>query len=159
MRQSTQSLGVGVFVLFATLSAASAQSGDLGWRRIDVHGSSTQYPSAVLTAQTKRGENGVTLAREDGLARLSIFTSSNARQESPRAFLRRNFPFDRTRLGYDRVASNFFAVSMRREGKIFYTRCNFASAIHCIEFEYPGAEKRQWDGIVTRVSRSLRPLG
>jgi hypothetical protein len=31
-------------------------------------------------------------------------------------------------------------------------------AIHCLDLVYPQAEKRAWDGVVTRISRSLRPL-
>jgi len=43
-----------------------------------------------------------------------------------------------------------------------YSRCNFSSeaggAIHCFDLVYPQAESRSWDAIVTRISRSLRPL-
>jgi hypothetical protein len=46
---------------------------------------------------------------------------------------------------------------------ILYSRCNFSGrgrrAIHCFDIRYPQEEKRSWDSIITRISRSLRPLG
>ena len=60
-------------------------------------------------------------------------------------------------LAYDRVARGFFAVSARRNGRIPYTRCNFAERIHCIELAYPQSEKRAFDPVTTRISLSLRP--
>ena len=57
------------------------------------------------------------------------------------------------------MTARFFALSAAREGKIYYTRCNLsaggAGTIHYLG--YPQSEKREWDGIVTHVSYSLRP--
>ena len=53
----------------------------------------------------------------------------------------------------------FFAVSGIVRGKTFYSRCNFAGprgVMHCLYLDYPAAETRAWDGVVTRMSRSLR---
>ena len=99
------------------------------------------------------------LATPEGRARLHVFTVRNERGESPAQFLARVFPRDRGRLTYERVARGFFAVSQPAEGaRILYRRCNFAGAlIHCVDLQYPLAEKRAWDGIVTRISLSLRP--
>jgi hypothetical protein len=81
---------------------------------------------------------------------------------APKAFMRSYFPASRSTLTYDRVAQNFFALSTRREGMIVYLRCNFSSArggtLHCVDIRYPQNEKHAWDGVVTRISRSLRPL-
>jgi hypothetical protein len=45
---------------------------------------------------------------------------------------------------------------------VLYSRCNFASGVggtdHCIDLVYPQDVARAWGGIVTRISRSLRPL-
>jgi hypothetical protein len=43
------------------------------------------------------------------------------------------------------------------EGKVYYSRCNFARRMHCIYLAYPEREKRDWDTTVTRISLSLRP--
>jgi hypothetical protein len=49
-----------------------------------------------------------------------------------------------------------------RQGVVYYSRCNFSSemggAVHCFDLVYPQREQRAWDPIVTRISRSLRPL-
>ena len=117
------------------------------------------YPAALFSETRAGAENGVTLERRDGRAQLRIFTVANARGDTPRGFLRREFPFDRATLGYDRVTRNFFAVSARRKERIVYTRCNFAERIHCIELAYPSSEKRAFDSVTTRISLSLRPRG
>jgi hypothetical protein len=86
----------------------------------------------------------------------------NPNAMSPSAFMRRNFPAPRSSLNYDRVAHNFFAISTRKAGLIVYLRCNFSAArggtLHCVDIRYPASEKREWEGVVTRISRSLRPL-
>ena len=57
---------------------------------------------------------------------------------------------------YKRVTSNFFVVSSFRNDKIWYDRCNFSGGfVNCVLINYPAAEKRQWDGIVTRISNTL----
>ena len=57
---------------------------------------------------------------------------------------------------YKRVSPRFFVVSSFRNGKIWYNRCNFAGRfINCVLINYPAAEKRQWDGVVTRISNTL----
>ena len=47
-------------------------------------------------------------------------------------------------------------MSSVRGGRIWYNRCNRGDAVmHCVLINYPAAEKRRWDPIVTRISRSL----
>ena len=68
----------------------------------------------------------------------------------------------RAGLDYERVTNSFFAISMERDGLIFYSRCNFTrrtgGAIHCFDVVYPQDEERAWDAVITRISLSLRPL-
>jgi hypothetical protein len=91
-----------------------------------------------------------------------MFAMKNPKALAPREFMRSYFQAPRSSLSYDRVARNFFALSTRREGMIVYLRCNFSSAraawLHCVDIRYPQSEKRAWDRIVTRISRSVRPL-
>jgi hypothetical protein len=65
-------------------------------------------------------------------------------------------------LEYERVTPNFFAISAADQGRVYYSRCNFARSaagrMHCIYLAYPERETKAWDGVVTRISRSLRPL-
>jgi len=151
-----------LFIAFCSLGVAGpalGQPAQLDWQQYSGdRGTTVQYPAAVFSQFVERNENGVKWTRADSRATLAVSANSNAQRETPRAFLRRKFPDRQSILSYDRVTPTFFAVSARMQDKIFYTRCNFAAAVHCIELEYPAAEKRQWDAIVTRISRSLRPL-
>jgi hypothetical protein len=68
----------------------------------------------------------------------------------------------RAALDYERLTPEFFAIAAVMGDSIYYSRCNFSynagRAIHCFDLKYPVQEKQSWDGIVTRMSRSLRPL-
>ena len=58
---------------------------------------------------------------------------------------------------YKRITPNFFVVSSIRNDRIWYNRCNRAKdAMNCVLINYPAAEKRQWDAVVTRISHTLR---
>ena len=130
------------------------------WATLRHEGGAVVYPSDVFAADAGQGEpKGRVLATPDGRAHLHVFSVPNARGERPAQFLRRVFPGDTGRLTYTRVAGNFFAISQPSKGRrILYRRCNFAGGeIYCVDLQYPLAEKRAWDGIVTRVSLSLRP--
>ena len=54
------------------------------------------------------------------------------------------------------MTPRFFVVSSFREDKIWYNRCNFAGRfMNCVLINYPAAEKRQWDRVVTRIGDTL----
>jgi hypothetical protein len=58
---------------------------------------------------------------------------------------------------YKRITSDFFVVSSIRGDRIWYNRCNRGQgSMNCVLINYPAAEKRQWDEVVTRISRTLR---
>jgi hypothetical protein len=128
----------------------------------DNRGTRVEYPAGIFSVSTGRVDGGVSLARADGRAHVQMFSIPNPKALSPASYMRSQFPGDRSRLTYDRVARNFFAISIRQAGMIKYLRCNFSSnaggTLHCVDLHYPADEKRAWDGIVTRMSLSLRPL-
>jgi hypothetical protein len=138
---------------------AQAVAAPHDWATLQHNGAVVQVPRDVFPVDAGAGEpKGRMLATADGRAHLHVFTVRNARGERPGEFLARVFPRDRTRLSYDRVARNFFAVSQPSERLILYRRCNFVGAdIHCVDLQYPRAEKRAFDAVVTRISLSLRP--
>jgi len=77
------------------------------------------------------------------------------------SYLRKDFAFPRTAVTYERVTRDFFAVSGVRDNTIFYSRCNVSptgGTLHCFDLQFPATERTAWDAIVTRMSRSLRPL-
>jgi hypothetical protein len=147
------------------VTPAAAQLSDLGWESYgDGIGTRVQIPFGIfsVTAETGADRDSQVFRTPDGRAQVHVFAIPNQYTESPARHLQRTFPADRSILTYDRVAPHFFAISARRNGQILYRRCNFSpnegGTIHCIELRYPEAEKRAWDSIVTRISRSLRPL-
>ena len=147
---------------------ASAQIGQgpppLAWRTFVIPESGTRidYPAAIF-APAGAAEKGVgeRFESRDGRAVLSIYSQENAEGDSPLDYLRKNLRIDPAGLEYRRITSSFFAISMERDGLIYYSRCNFSGAAagitHCFDLVYPQEQKRAWDAVVTRISLSLQP--
>ena len=137
----------------------------LDWRlfAIPQYGTTVLYPAGIF-APAGEAEKGIGQRFEtsDGRAALSIYSRENDAGETPAAYLRNNIRVGRASLDYERVTGSFFAISMVRDGLIYYSRCNFSrapsGAIHCFDLVYPQEEERAWDPVVTRISLSLRPL-
>ena len=93
---------------------------------------------------------------DDGRAKFSAYALENEEGDTPRTYLRKFLKVNPSTIDYRRVTDRFFAVSGVRGGEVYYSRCNFYGAMHCIYISYPQRELRAWDGIVTRISLSLR---
>jgi len=97
-------------------------------------------------------------ATADGRALVVLFSLPNAGSEKTGSYLSRMGVPKNAKLSYSRVTHRFFAISGRFADRIFYNRCNFSALsrdVRCVHLEYPSAEKRAWDKIVTRISWSL----
>jgi hypothetical protein len=158
---------VAAFVDSAGLAPAYAQQGDrrMVWTTFSIPESRTRvdYPTNVFSISEGKSENGVgeRFRTSDGRALFSIYSKTNDAGETPRTYLNNNLRRPRSALQYERVTSSFFAISEETEDTIYYSRCNFSNnnrTIHCFDLVYPFREKKAWDRIVTRISRSLRPL-
>jgi len=142
---------------------APAAAAEPGWRAYASSGTRVEYPANIFSAaegpfQIAPGER---FGSADGRAHLAVFTMKAEKSRSPAEFIARNLQVPRSALHYERVAPGFFAISGFHDADIYYVRCNSASdrtLLHCIYLIYPAAEKRAWDSIVTRISRTLRPL-
>jgi hypothetical protein len=137
----------------------------LEWRTfvVPMYGTSVEYPAGIfIPAGDPEKGVGKRFDSTDGRAILSIYSRDNEARDTPASYLKNNLRVGHTALDYERVTNSFFAVSMEREGLIYYSRCNFSrrpgAAIHCFDLVYPRGEKRAWDAVVTRISLSLRPL-
>jgi hypothetical protein len=146
-----------IAALLATLLAWPCAADAESWSsyRIPESGTTVDMPTSIFTEQAGRPDGyGMQFRTRDGRADLSVQAVPND-GSSPAAFLARKNP--PSGIIYKRIAPRFFVVSSIRGGKIWYDRCNFASRyIHCVLINYPASEKRQWDAIVTRISRTLR---
>jgi hypothetical protein len=151
-------------LLLVGLAPASAET---GWRNYvePEFGTRLMFPSGILSrteGPSPRG-TGQTFKSADGRAVLAIYSQRNDdRRAKPASYVRQNFKVPRNAIDYERITPSFFAISAVHGGEIFYSRCNFSDnaggAIHCFDRRYPERERRAWDGIVTRISLSLRPL-
>jgi hypothetical protein len=119
-------------------------------------GAKVDVPVTIFSKDAGQPESGYgrRFLTADGRANLTVQSVPNDTNDSPAAFLDKMRP--PSDIVYRRVTSNFFVVSSFRNDKIWYDRCNFAGRrVNCVLINYPAAEKRQWDGIVTRVSNTL----
>jgi hypothetical protein len=144
--------------LALTLSPIPATADPIAWQRYTVPETSAavDIPTTVFTEDagnptTGYGRRFLTL---DGRADLTIRSVPNDAGDSPAVFLATMKP--PSNIVYKRVTPRFFVVSSFRNGKIWYNRCNFSPRfMNCVLINYPAAERRQWDGVVTRISNTL----
>lgn len=145
----------GVLVLAVSTSVASAQS--VSWQKFDIPetGASVDIPRSVFTEVGAKPDGyGQSFRTADGRADLTVQSMSNSGGDTPALFLAKKHP--PSRIVYKRITPRFFVVSSFKDNKIWYDRCNFAARyIHCVLINYPASEKRDWDGIVTRISNTL----
>jgi hypothetical protein len=163
-RQMTALIVMGASVLMSAVGAKTAGPVWLAWQRFEIpeFGTSVDYPAGIFAPS---GPSKMGLGRQfdspDGRTVLSIYSQENTNADTPASYLRNNLRVGQRALDYERVTKLFFAVSMERDGLIYYSRCNFSgastSAIHCFDLVYPQEEKAAWDPVVTRISLSLRP--
>jgi hypothetical protein len=161
----------GLVIVLSSLPSADAQvrggTGQrLGWQTFQVKefGTTVDYPASIFSELSGKAEKGTgqRFNSADGRSTLTIYALENADGDTPASYLRKNLRMPRSAIDYERVTRFFFAISVERQGTVLYSRCNFASGdggtVHCIDLVYPQDVARAWDGIVTRISRSLRPL-
>jgi hypothetical protein len=151
-------VAVALVDLGLALLPAVAAAEPISWVRYQVPetGAAVDLPTSIFTEEAGKPEAGYggRFLTSDRRADLTIQSVANDAGLSPAVFLaRKNPPPD---IMYKRVTPRFFVVSSFRKGKIWYDRCNFTGRfINCVLINYPAAEKRQWDSVVTRISNTL----
>lgn len=162
-------VGVVLFGIAVPLAVQAQVRGDsdaADWTTFYVpdFGTQIEYPAGIFSKDEGASEKGIgrRFTTADGRSTFIIYSRANDARDTPASYLRKNLKVSRSTLDYERIAPSFFAISSVRQGNIFYSRCNFSSdvggAIHCFDMVYPQEAKRAFDYVVTRISRSLRPL-
>jgi hypothetical protein len=146
-----------ICALALTLPCAAAAAQPANWRRYVVpeSGASVDIPLGIFTEDSGKPEagHGARFLTSDHRANLTV-QSVPSEGLSPGRFLATKNP--PSNIVYKRITNRFFVVSSFRNDRIWYNRCNFAGrTANCVLINYPAAEKRQWDGIVTRISNTL----
>jgi len=136
-----------------------AYPGEPEWRRyaIPSTGTSVEMPVSIFTqdAGPPEGGTGRRFFTDDKRADLTVQYVPNPDNDTPATFLAKKSP--PPGIIYKRITPHFFVVSSIRKDRIWYNRCNRTSgAMNCVLINYPAAEKREWDSVVTRISHTLR---
>jgi hypothetical protein len=161
-RATAMLAGLAVAAIAVCSQPAQAQSDTArpGWRTyVDERtGTRVDLPATLFPVEAGEPERGIGRVFEsgDGRAKFSAYALENEEGLTPHSYLRRFLKVDPSTIDYRRVTRRFFAVSGVRDGEVYYSRCNFRGRMHCIYISYPQSELRAWDGIVTRISLSLR---
>jgi len=151
------------FALIAAIVLACrlgyAFAGDAEWRRyvIPSTGASIEMPVTIFSQDAGSAEGGIgrRFITADRRADLTVESVPNPENDSPAMFLEKKNP--PAGIIYKRVTPTFFVACSTRNGRIWYNRCNrsTSSYMNCVLINYPSAEKRQWDRVVTRISHTL----
>lgn len=153
---------MGAFFLYALLALAAPGADGHRWDAYanPRYGTHLLYP-ADLFGRGVESDNGdgVTMRAADG-ATLAIFGANNINNDTPRRYVQGLIAGDRryARLSYQFVRPDFAVLSGISGGRLFYERYAFArgGTIHAFVLEYPMAQRARYDGLVARMSASLR---
>ena len=145
-------------VIALSLVPAAAAAGNTDWQRyaIPKTGAAVEIPISVFSQDAGLPQSGLgrRFYTDDRRADLTVQSIPNLANDTPATFLEKQRP--PSDIVYKRVTRNFFVVSSFRNGRIWYDRCNRSGDyMNCILINYPAAEKRQWDEVVTRISHTL----
>jgi hypothetical protein len=149
--------------LVAALSFGSAISAaqELGWDGYydSAYGCRLDYPRALFSAQSSEpGQPKRFSASQDDIYFRILGVENNSSwtpEDIKEKYLNANMPGDVT---YQRTKDGFLVLSGYRDGNIFYTKVALSDdrRIACIlDITYPRSLKQQFDGVVTRMSRSF----
>jgi hypothetical protein len=147
------------FVINIVPIAASADSAE--WRKYVIPGTGAKVdiPVSIFTEDAGPPDGGAAGRRfftRDHRANLTLQSVANPENDSPATFLAKQRP--PADIQYKRITPRFFAVSSIRNGRTWYNRCNRTNGyMNCVLINYPAAEDREWDDVVTRISLSLAP--
>jgi hypothetical protein len=147
-----------VALVIVNLVPMAAFADNTEWRQyvIPSTGAKVDIPVSIFTedAGAPEGGAGRRFFTGDHRADLTVQSVANPDNDSPATFLARQRP--PADIQYKRVTPHFFAVSSIRNGRTWYNRCNRANGyMNCVLINYPAAEDREWDDVVTRISLSL----
>jgi hypothetical protein len=152
-----QTLYIALVLAVAPFCAAAAQPNVWKTYVVAETGAEVEIPISIFSGDAGKpeGGRGQRFLTSDRRANLTIQSISNEANDAPADFLAKQKP--PSDIIYKKVTSRFFVVSSVLNGRIWYNRCNrVAGYMNCVLINYPAGEKRQWDNVVTRISRSLK---
>jgi hypothetical protein len=137
----------------------TAQDLDWGVYEDEEHGCRLDYPRALFSADPEEPGEPQQFSGRDESTYFRVMGAENSSKWTPaeikEKYLRADMPGDIT---YERTKEEFLVLSGYREEAIFYTKVAISDDHHtaCIlDITYPRSRKREFDGIVTRMSHSF----
>jgi hypothetical protein len=151
-------LGRVSLAMFLSLLPVCAVAQPIVWQTyvIKETGAKVDVPISIFSNEAGKPPEGYGrhFLTSDGRANFTVQSIPNTSDDSPAVFLAKKKP--PAGIIYKKVTSRFFVASSILNDRIWYNRCNRAAGyMECVLINYPAAEKRQWDGVVTRISNSL----
>jgi hypothetical protein len=120
------------------------------------------YPAGLFSPKAVPPGKPRLFSSPDGEVYFRVQGLENPNRWSPQLirdkYVSANIPGDLT---YNRTRTDFVVLSGHRGANIFYTKVAVSSdrrSACIVEITYPRAQKKAFDRIVTRMSRSLRSL-
>ena len=150
--------------VLSVLLGSESLAGSLQWTLYgdEQFGCVLDYPAGLFRPEAPTSDEPQRFSSPDDDVYFRIQGVENANGWSPQAirekYLSADMPGDVT---YDRTKSDFVVLSGYRGESIFYTKVAVSKDRQsaCIfEITYPREQKKAFDKIVTRMSRSLRSL-
>ena len=156
--------GISVIAL-VTLIFMSAQPANAEWRTYENmrFGFAFTYPAHIfLPGPAPENGDGRRFYAPDEEAIISVWGSYNALDHRPKSY----FKFARDEVGvvdnitYKRLAKDWLVISGYKGNMVYYEKtvftCNF-QRMTSVSITYPAAKKKDYDGMVGKITKSLDP--
>ena len=149
-----------LFIVFLALAGSHAHSAGTAQRVAYKtytnarYAYSISYPSSLLTPQGEADNgDGQAFRSSDGAAEMRVYGSQNLGGGLAGAYREAQAGKDVT---YKTLKGNWFVVSGRDGGKIFYQKTMFKGGVlKTFTIEYDESQKATYDAVTTRVARSF----
>ncbi|MEW6436269.1 MAG: hypothetical protein AB1508_03750 [Pseudomonadota bacterium] len=151
-----QVLQSALIILGATITSAFAQD-DHTWTTYtnDRFGVSICYPADLVHAEPPPVDgDGLGFVAKDG-AKIDTWGSNNAESAQEDA---KRLAGSTGHVTYEIVRKDFYVVSGRNGGTIFYNRTALSHGIYStVEITYPAADGKIWNAITAHISKCFHP--
>lgn len=145
-------------LLFAGILATAAQAESFRRYRNDRFGTAADVPAGWRMGAAPENDDGRTFSAPDGSAKILVW-GGFAVLPPDEEFALRMKPDTGETVDYKSRGRDWFVVSGRKGDRIFYRKSLLGcggTVWHSVLLDYPAANKKAFDPIVTRVAGSLR---
>jgi hypothetical protein len=153
-----------IMLIVATLAAARPAHAQHAWEgyRNEAFGYSINYPADIFRlSEESQSNNSASFEGNDG-ARLKLYAAVNDEGMSLREYrqtlLTKFSGYDN--IDYGPIGQTWFVLSGTRNDMVYYQKIIFScggNVINAMAMEYPAAQKRAFDAIVTGLEKTFKP--